>query len=135
MGSAGAVVLYLLTRDLLVGQPLLFAGLILVTLVSGALSATEVEHREGTDDPSKIVVDEVVGQWLALFLLPFSWPIVIAAFVLFRAFDIWKPFPVRAAERVGHGVGVMLDDVVAGVYANLVIRLLLLVPVVAVWLR
>ncbi len=135
MGSAGAVVLYLLTRDLLVGQPLLFAGLILVTLVSGALSAAEVERREGTDDPSKIVVDEVVGQWIALFLLPFSWPIVMAAFVLFRAFDIWKPFPVRAAERVGHGVGVMLDDVVAGVYANLVIRLLLLVPVVAVWLR
>lgn len=135
MGSAGAVVLYLLTRDLLVGQPLLFAGLILVTLVSGALSAAEVEHREGTDDPSKIVVDEVVGQWLALFLLPFSWPIVMVAFVLFRAFDIWKPFPVRAAERVGHGVGVMLDDVVAGIYANLVIRLLLLVPMVAVWLR
>jgi phosphatidylglycerophosphatase A len=85
---------------------------------------------DGSDDhdPSEIVVDELVGQWIALLPLSYAawsmeinvlvmWPGWIAAFVLFRLFDIWKPWLVGWADRRGDALGVMLDDVIAGVFA------------------
>jgi phosphatidylglycerophosphatase A len=80
-----------------------------------------------TADPSIVVIDEIVGVWIALWMLPYS-PVVIAlAFVAFRAFDIVKPPPARQLERIPDGWGIMLDDVAAGVYANLAVRAILLV--------
>lgn len=91
--------------------------------------ATSVMTRGGTDhDPSEIVIDEVIGQWIALLPLSFAawnmglnmlvmWPGWIAAFAFFRLFDIWKPGPVGWADRRGDALGVMLDDVIAGVFA------------------
>ena len=91
--------------------------------------ATSVTTRGGTDhDPSEIVIDEVIGQWIALLPLSFAawnmglnmlvmWPGWIAAFAFFRLFDIWKPGPVGWADRRGDALGVMLDDVIAGVFA------------------
>jgi phosphatidylglycerophosphatase A len=97
--------------------------------------ATAVETREGDPDPSEIVIDEVAGQWVALFPLSaglwwagaaphvFPWPGWIGAFLLFRLFDIWKPGPVGWADRRHGALGVMLDDVIAGAMAAVVVAL------------
>jgi len=98
--------------------------------------ATALETRGKDDhDPSEIVVDELVGQWIALLPLSFGawhvganmsdlWPGWIAAFVLFRLFDIWKPGPIGWADRRGDALGVMLDDVIAGVFAAIGVMVL-----------
>ena len=79
-------------------------------------------HASGSEDPGFIVVDEVAAQWLVLVAAPLDWRAYLAAFLLFRAFDIVKPWPVRAIERrVAGGVGIMLDDVAAALYAILLL--------------
>ena len=77
----------------------------------------------GAPDPSIVVIDEIVGMWISLLLLPKTIPSVLIAFIAFRVFDILKPPPARHAERIPNGWGIMLDDVVAGVYSNLTVRL------------
>ncbi len=106
-----------------------------VAFVKG-LWATKVMTSEGEDhDPSEIVIDEVVGQWIALLPVLIGayvtgsavtalWPGWIAAFLLFRLFDIWKPWLVGWADRQGDAMGVMLDDVIAGVFAALGVSVL-----------
>jgi phosphatidylglycerophosphatase A len=74
-------------------------------------------------DPSSVVIDEVVGMWIALIFLPKSLVAGCAAFILFRVLDIVKPQPARALERLPGGWGIMLDDVVAGVYTNLILQI------------
>ncbi|MCD9146854.1 phosphatidylglycerophosphatase A family protein [Pseudophaeobacter flagellatus] len=111
------------------GFPLLALATILATGLG--IWATGVMTRgEANHDPSEIVIDEVAGQWLALWALSYPawahgiaisalWPGWIAAFALFRLFDIWKPGPVGWADRQAGPVGVMLDDVIAGMFAGL----------------
>ena len=78
----------------------------------------------GSKDPQVIVIDEVAGMLVSLVLLPFSWKIALAAFILFRLFDIWKPFPARLIqEKLPGGWGIVGDDLMAGVYANLVLQI------------
>ena len=77
---------------------------------------------EWGEDPSQTVIDEMVGMWIAVLGLPMTWQYWLAAFLLFRFFDILKPLGVRRMEKIGGGWGVMLDDVMAGVYANLVLQ-------------
>jgi len=77
-------------------------------------------------DPSIVVIDEIVGMWIALLFLPASVSLSVAAFVAFRVFDVLKPEPARYLERIPGGWGIMLDDVAAGIYANLASRLLML---------
>ena len=93
-----------------------------VALLIPAIWAADVTARKsGLKDPQIVVVDEVVGQWLSLAgAARLNWKSWLAAFVLFRAFDILKPPPVRQLERVPGGAGIVLDDVMAGVYAALV---------------
>ncbi len=86
------------------------------------------EHRQ--PDPSVVVIDEIVGMWVTLFLLPLDLLTVLTSFVLFRMFDVLKPPPARQVENVPHGWGIMLDDIIAGIYANLGTRLLLFLLVV-----
>jgi phosphatidylglycerophosphatase A len=74
------------------------------------------EHE--TADPSIVVIDEIVGIWLTFLFLPKTIPVVIFGFVVFRVLDIIKPQPARALERIPNGWGIMLDDVIAGIYAN-----------------
>lgn len=76
-------------------------------------------------DPSVVVIDEIVGIWVALLFLPPGLPAVVIAFTTFRAFDIVKPPPCGALERAGNGWGIMLDDLAAGLYANVVTRVTL----------
>ena len=90
----------------------------------GTWAADWAISKLGTEDPGVVVCDEFVGLWLALFLAPAGWPWMLAGFALFRLFDIWKPWPVRWADRAVHGgFGTMLDDLLAGAYALLVLQL------------
>lgn len=109
-------------------MPLPFWGrviLLLVVLFTGIRSASRAETLLQKKDPSEVVIDEVLGQWLTC--LPFAalafWEYA-AAFALFRLFDIAKPWPVRALEKLPGGTGIMLDDAAAGVYAMLCLALL-----------
>ncbi len=98
-------------------------GLLGVLLIGPANWAADVTAREtGLVDPQIVVIDEVVGQWIAVAgAARLNWISWLAAFVLFRLFDIWKPPPVRQLERLHGGAGIVFDDVMAGVYAALVL--------------
>ena len=74
----------------------------------------------GNNDPSEAVVDEVMGQFVTFLFIPFGlgWPFILAGFLLFRLFDIWKPYPIRDLEILPGGLGICADDIVAGVYAG-----------------
>ena len=76
-------------------------------------------------DPSCVIIDEIVGCWVALLAMPPRLVTLLCALALFRVFDIWKPFPVNRVENLPGGWGIMLDDLVAGIYANVSVRLLL----------
>lgn len=108
---------------LLWGDPGLAAAAVLVFAL-GCWAASVAAAASGRDDPGAIVIDEVAAQFLALLAAPADWRGYAAAFVLFRLFDIWKPFPIRRVERsVPGGLGIMLDDVLAAVYAMIVLLL------------
>jgi phosphatidylglycerophosphatase A len=95
---------------------------------AGVWAAGEAEKIHGEQDCGKIVVDEVAGMLVTLYLLPATWLYLIVGFFAFRFFDIVKPFPARTIDQRMHGgFGVMLDDIVAGIYANLSLHLLKLV--------
>jgi phosphatidylglycerophosphatase A len=86
--------------------------------IAGIGAATEAEKFFGRTDPPQVVIDEVVGQMLAFVIRPEAgWKWWIAGFLLFRAFDVIKPFPARRAERLPGGWGIMMDDVIAGAYS------------------
>ena len=95
---------------------------IALTFGAGWWAAGSVARARGVPDPGEVVVDEIVGQWLVLLAAPFNPLAWIAGFLLFRLFDIWKPWPVRWADRhVKGGLGIMLDDILAAGYALLVL--------------
>lgn len=105
--------------------PMLAAMLLLICIVSivGVWAATRAEKITQKKDPSIVVIDEVAGQMIALLSGPFwihSWWSILLAFVLFRLFDIWKPYPIRRLEALESGLGIMADDLLAGVYALIV---------------
>jgi phosphatidylglycerophosphatase A len=93
----------------------------------GSLAGGRVARHVGLKDPGIVVVDEVVGQWVTLAALPFTPVTAALGFLLFRTMDIVKPWPARDLERVPGGWGIMADDVAAGVYAHLALRVALLV--------
>lgn len=121
------------------GVPPLGFGILALALLGPAIWAADVTARQtGLKDPQIVVVDEVVGQWIAVAGASFgkagldwhagiswhagiNWKAWCAAFVLFRTFDVWKPPPVRQLEQIRGGAGIVLDDVMAGIYAALVL--------------
>jgi phosphatidylglycerophosphatase A len=120
-GSVAAVLLWALLGVL--GHPsshelliTLLAGIAL-TLVFGIPAATLAARESGRKDPGFVVIDEVAGQWIALLGSPLDWRHGLLALILFRLFDITKPFPIRLLERLPEGWGIVLDDVAAGLYA------------------
>jgi len=99
-----------------------FALLAAASMAPSVWAAHVVSATSGEKDPSRIVVDEAVGQWMTLVgCTAYNWKSWLAAFLLFRAFDIWKPPPVRHAENLPGGLGIVADDVVAGLYSALVL--------------
>jgi phosphatidylglycerophosphatase A len=100
-------------------------------VVAGIWAAHRVEAVLGRKDPGVIVIDEVAGMMVAVLLLPRTPGVLLCAFLLFRLFDIWKPFPARESQALRGGAGVMVDDLIAGVYALVLImgaRMLFGVP-------
>jgi len=127
-GTAGAVGALIVAWPLAFyhgWQPLWFGALALATLWPAIQSATAVSIGLGRKDPQIVVVDEVVGQWLTLAgatrLTPLSF---LFALILFRAFDIWKPPPIRRIEQLPAGTGIVLDDALAGVYGAVILYVL-----------
>jgi phosphatidylglycerophosphatase A len=89
--------------------------------------AHEAEKILQTKDPGCIVIDEIAGMILTLFGLPFNMMTLILGFVLFRVLDIWKPYPIRFLDKnLSGGVGIVMDDVAAGILSNLVLRIILI---------
>jgi phosphatidylglycerophosphatase A len=126
-GSATTVVLWAATAYALppaLRIPVVIALALLVTLI-GIPAATQVSRASGVKDPQFVVIDEVAGQLIALIGAPLAWKTFLAGFILFRGFDIVKPPPVRQLERLPEGTGIVLDDVAAGIYALVVMQLLL----------
>ena len=104
-----------------------YALTILALFALGCWASSWVIARIDVEDPSIVVWDEFVGLWIALAAAPSGWPWVVAGVLLFRLFDIWKPWPVRwADDRVKRGFGAMLDDALAGFYALLALQLIAL---------
>jgi phosphatidylglycerophosphatase A len=98
-----------------------------LTLI-GIWAASRVEARLRIKDPGIVVIDEVAGQMIALLSVPAffpGWLPVLSAFLLFRLFDIWKPYPIRRLEALESGLGIMADDILAGIYAFVVNCLLI----------
>jgi len=104
--------------------PVVIALAVLITLL-GIPAATQVARSSGSKDPQFVVIDEVAGQLISLIAVPLAWKTFLAGFILFRAFDIIKPPPVRQLEKLPEGTGIVLDDVAAGLYAFLGMQLLL----------
>ena len=122
-GTAGTLVgvaLYLLMEPLPLGWYLaVLVGCFAVGVWASGKTASEL----GTPDPGAIVWDEVVGYLVAMTGVPAAWPWLLGGFVLFRLFDIWKPWPIRVLDaKVGGGLGIMLDDVAAGALAWAVLQ-------------
>src|SRR6266704_1317275 len=89
----------------------------LAITIIGIPPSTVVARESGRKDPGFVVIDEVAGQMIALIGVPFSWKYLLASFILFRSFDILKPFPLRRLEKLQEGTVIMMDDVGAGLYA------------------
>lgn len=99
--------------------------LTVVLLAPGIWAAGRVAQAEGREDPQIVVIDEVLGQWVTLLGTSiWNWKSFLAAFVLFRLFDIWKPPPARQSEALRGGLGIVADDLIAGLYGALAIFLL-----------
>ncbi|MBI1883716.1 MAG: phosphatidylglycerophosphatase A [Chlamydiae bacterium] len=125
VGTLGAVLLYLFL-SLVLKINFFWYGLVLIFLTWGSVwVCTQAAQYLNNKDPSCVVLDEGVGFLTSLFLLPFSWTLLILAFFFNRLFDIWKPFPIRRLEKLPGGWGIVLDDVMAGLYAHLVLRVFL----------
>jgi phosphatidylglycerophosphatase A len=92
--------------------------------VLGIPPSTTVAQESGKSDPGFVVIDEVAGQMISLIGVRLNWKYLLLSFILFRGFDIVKPFPLRRLERLPGGTGIMMDDVGAGLYALIVIHIL-----------
>ena len=95
-------------------DPLVFIVLIIAIFAIGVFTTNTIIAHTGEKDPSSVIIDEVVGQWLGLLILPDGILYIVGAFVLFRFLDIFKPWPIRQMEQFPKGWGVMLDDTLAG---------------------
>jgi phosphatidylglycerophosphatase A len=92
---------------------------LIVVFFLGVFTCTQYAKDLGVVDPSSAVIDEVLGMGVAMMAIPKQWQFVVMAIVLFRVFDIWKPYPIRQMEKLPGGWGIMTDDLVAGIYARI----------------
>lgn len=131
VGSAAGLVFYGLVWWS--QSPLVEAGLIVAVFAAGVWAGTTAERFFGGIDPGPVVIDEVLGMLVTLAFTHGGWSAALVGFFLFRVFDIVKPFPARSLERLHGGLGVMADDAMAAVYANVSLRIVMwLLPA---WIR
>ncbi len=103
----------------------IYLGCTVFLIIAGIAASSYLEKILKEKDPGIVVIDEVVGILIALAGIPFSWPIAICGFFLFRAFDMFKIYPINKIESMPGGWGIMLDDVMAGVYTNIALTIAL----------
>ena len=121
-GSLGGLLVAWALVQFAAFPPIFFVLLALISLYPAIWAAGVVAREDQTKDPQIVVVDEVVGQWITLAGAGhLHWKSWLLAFALFRLFDIWKPWPVRQLEKLPGGTGIVMDDVMAGVYGALVL--------------
>jgi phosphatidylglycerophosphatase A len=121
-GTAGTVVgvlFYLFLKNM---NPFWYGAACVGVTVLGTWAAGYADCILGTKDSPSIVIDEIAGFLVAMFLIPFVWGYIIAGFILFRFFDILKPWPLKKLQDISGGPGVMLDDIGAGVYTNVILQ-------------
>jgi phosphatidylglycerophosphatase A len=123
VGSAAGLLVYLLVWWS--HSPFLEVGLIVVLFALGVWAGTTAEQYFGGIDPGPVVIDEVVGMLITLAFIPVGWSGALTGFLLFRVFDVFKPYPAGRFERLHGGLGVMADDAMAAVYANLSLRVIM----------
>jgi phosphatidylglycerophosphatase A len=117
-GSAAGLIVWWLLPASTVVQAAAIVGMFIV----GSWAGSVAESYFGRSDPGQVVIDEVMGMLITLFLNPVGWVGALGAFFLFRLFDVIKPYPANRLEKLHGGIGVMADDAMAAVYANLVLR-------------
>ena len=122
LGAAVGLVWHFATRH---WSPVVQLASLVALVLVGTWAAGVAERQAGREDPGHVVVDEVAGQAITLVLLPIGAMGAVAGFILFRFFDIFKPWPVRQFERLPGGWGIMADDVMAGVYGWVTLRLVI----------
>jgi len=121
-GSVFAILLWwVLLKDL---NTYIFGAIIIIFLLIGIVVSNIIIDQSGDHDPSHIIIDELVGQWLALFLIPDGFFNIAISFILFRFFDIIKPWPIRLIEKFPKGLGVMSDDLTAGHITLILIQII-----------
>jgi phosphatidylglycerophosphatase A len=116
-GSAVGLLLWLLLPQ----EPWMLWAILILSLPL-AVWSIDVSAYDYHDDP-RVVIDEVIGMWVTVAFLPRSWPVLLAGFFLFRLLDIWKPGPIRSSQNWPGGIGVLADDVLAGILGNVLLRL------------
>jgi phosphatidylglycerophosphatase A len=103
----------------LMAYPLHHIAVLVGIYFLGVYTSTQLERSMGVKDPTCAVIDEVLGMGISMVWIPRSWPFLLMAIILFRIFDIWKPFPIKKTEKLPVGWGIMTDDLLAGIYANI----------------
>lgn len=120
-GSAASLLIWYFIPEM---NMIVFSSIIIILFILGLISAKKVAEHENNPDPSKVVIDEWVGMWITLLIVPKTWQWMAGSFLLFRFFDISKLFPMRQIEKLKKGWGIMLDDVVAGIYSLLILLII-----------
>jgi len=120
-GTAGSVLAFLIFWFIPLNS-LYWLVLCSIVIVIGMWASTAVEKDKGKD-PGIVVIDEIAGQWCALLFLPRNFGIYVAAFFLFRILDIVKPYPAGKLQKLPGGIGIMIDDIVAGIYSNIIVHI------------
>ncbi len=125
LGSAGGLFLIWVV-EIMLGK---FSDAVMLVVLGaflflGVRSSQAYIEQKQNNDPQEVVIDEVVGIFVTFLWMPIHWKSMFFGFVFFRVFDIWKPYPIKRLEKIPHGWGVMLDDMLAGLYANILLRVL-----------
>ncbi len=120
-GSAVGIILYWFIYDVasLTTLIMLFVVFIIISIITSTIAEQKLGY-----DARPIVIDEFIGQWIALILCPHKWQLYIAGFIIFRLFDVVKPFPIRQSQKLPKGLGITMDDILAGLYTALCLYLL-----------
>jgi phosphatidylglycerophosphatase A len=123
VGSAAGLLVYAAIAA--TGSPAVELATIALLAAVGVWAGTTAERYFGGIDPGPVVIDEVVGMLITLAFMPIGWKAALAGFFIFRVFDVIKPYPAARFERLPGGLGVMMDDTMAAIYGNLVLRAIL----------